>query len=135
VRADLATPIRARPRIARADDRGEVAANTVVAVAILGLFFLVIQAGLWFNANQVASGAARHALDAARVENGTAEDGEAIARQFLDQTGSLQDVHVSVSREADLVTVTVSGTAWSPQPFIEPHVSVTLTAPVERVIQ
>ena len=120
---------------ARDDDRGEVAANTVVAAAVLGLFFLVVQAGLWFNANQVASGAARHALDAARVETGTVANGEATAEQFLRQTGSLRDARVTVDRGADTVTVTVTGSAWSPQPFIDPHVSVTLTAPVERVVR
>jgi hypothetical protein len=126
---------RARARIARRDDRGEVAANAVVAVAVLGLFFLVVQAGLWFNAQQVAAGAARHSLDAARVETGTAAEGEATAGQFLDQTGSLQDPKVSVRRGADTVVVTVTGSAWSPQPFFDPPVSVTLTAPVERVIE
>jgi hypothetical protein len=125
----------ARARRARADDRGEVAANTVIAGAVLGLFFLVVQAGLWFNANQVASGAARHALDAARVETGTAANGEATAAQFLDQTGSLRDARISVERRTDTVTVTVTGTAWSPQPFIDPQVTVTLTAPVERVVE
>jgi Flp pilus assembly protein TadG len=116
------------------DDRGEIAANTVIAAAVLGLFFLVVQAGLWFNAQQVAAGAARHALDAARVESGTAADGEATAEQFLDQTGALHDATVTVDRTADTVTVTVTGTAWSPQPFIHAGVSVTLTAPVERVV-
>lgn len=133
--ADLARALQARARLARADERGEVAANTVIAAAVLGLFFLVVQAGLWFNANQVAGGAARHALDAARVETGSAANGEATAEQFLGQTGSLRNTRVSVERHADTVTVTVTGTAWSPQPFIDPHVTVTLTAPVERVIQ
>lgn len=135
MRTGLADAVLVRARTARTDDRGEVPANVVVAGVLLGLFFLVVQAGLWFNANQVASGAARHALDAARVEAGTAADGEATAEQFLGQVGSLQDARVSVDRRTDTVTVTVTGIAWSPQPFIDPHVSVTLTAPVERVVQ
>ena len=123
-----------RAQRARGDDRGEVGANTVITAAVLGLFFLVVQAGLWFNAQQVAAGAARHALDAARVESGSATDGQATAEQFLDQTGALHDATVTVDRRADTVTVTVTGTAGSPQPFFTPGVSVTLTAPVERVI-
>lgn len=117
------------------DDRGEVAANTVITAAVLGLFFLVVQAGLWFNARQVAGGAARHALDAARVEAGTAGQGEAVAEQWLTQVDSLQDATVSVSRSADTVTVTVTGSAWSPQPFFDPPITVTVSAPVERVIE
>jgi hypothetical protein len=123
-----------RARSCRGDDRGEVAANTVVAAATLGLFFMVVQAGLWFNAQQVAAGAARHALDAARVETGTAADGEAAAAQWLDQVGSLQDVEVIIESDLDTVTVTVTGTAWSPQPFWDPAISVTVSAPTERVI-
>ena len=126
--------VRGRPG-RRRDDRGEVAANTVIAAAVMGLFFLVVQAGLWFNARQVPAGAARHALDAARVEAGTAGQGEAVAEQWLAQVGSLQDAEVSVSRSADTVTVTVTGSAWSPQPFFDPPITVTVAAPVERVIE
>jgi len=114
------------------DDRGEVAANTVVFVAVLALFFLVIEAGVVFTAQEVARGAARQALDAARLEDGTAADGEALAEQYLAQTNLLQDTDVSVVRDADTVTVTVTGDAWSPSPI---GVSVTMTAPVERVVE
>ena len=131
----LRAAVSVRVEAIRRDDRGEVAANTVIAAAVLGLFFLVVQAGLWFNAQQVAAGAARHAVDSARVENGTAADGEAIAEQFLRQTGSLQNATVSVERQGDTVVVTVTGSAWSPQPFFDPPVTVTLTAPVERVVE
>lgn len=127
--------MRLRLRTARHDDRGEVAANTVITAAVLGLFFLVVQAGLWFNARQVAAGAAQHALNAARVEAGTAGQGEAAASQWLAQVGSLQDADVSVSRGSDTVTVTVTGNAWSPQPFFDPPISVTISAPVERVVE
>lgn len=134
-RTRLGGALRARATTWRHDDRGEVAANAVIAAAVLGLFFLVVQAGLWFTANQTAAGAARHALDAARVESGTAANGQATAEQWLSQVGTLQDATVTVERSADTVTVTVRGSAWSPQPFFDPPVEVTVSAPVERVVE
>jgi hypothetical protein len=125
---------RGRTRTVRSDDRGEVASNTIAAAAVLGLFFLVVQIGLWFNAQAVAEGAANNALDTARVENGTAADGVATAEQFLGQVGSLQNAQVRVDRGEETVVVTVTGSAWSPQPFFDPPITVRMSAPVERVV-
>lgn len=116
----------------RRDDRGEVAANTIVFVAVLALFFMVVQFGVVFAAQQTARSAARQALDAARLERGTAAEGEALARDFLAGTNALQDVEVAVDRGPETVTVTVSGQAWSPSPM---DVSVTMTAPLERIVE
>jgi type II secretory pathway pseudopilin PulG len=114
------------------DDRGEVAANTVVFVAVLALFFMVVQFGVIFTAQQAARSAARQALDAARLERGTAAQGEAAAQQFLERTNVLQDPSVTVDRGTETVTVTVAGEAWSPTPT---SITVTMTAPLERVVE
>lgn len=113
----------------RFDDGGEVAANTVVFVAVLALFFLVVQAGVVYSAHQVARGAARQALDAARVADGTPADGEALAERYLDKTNVLHNAEVTVTRTAATVTATVTGDAWSPRPIA---ITVTMTAPVEQ---
>jgi len=114
------------------DDRGEVAANTIVFVVVLALFFMVVQFGVVFAAQQTARSAARQALDAARIERGSEAQGEAVALEFLAGTNALQDVEVDVDRGPEVVTVTVRGDAWSPGPTT---VSVTLSAPVERVVE
>lgn len=103
----------------------------LVFVAALALFFLVVEAGVLFAAHQVARGAARQTLDAARLADGTAAQGEALAEDWLAQTNVLQDAEVIVVRTTDTVTVTVTGDAWSPRPV---GVSVTMSAPVERVV-
>ena len=116
----------------RRDDRGEIAANTIVFVAVLALFFMVVQFGIVFAARQTAHSAARQALDVARLEQGTATEGEAVAQEFLAGTNALQDVEVTVERGAETVSVTVTGQAWSPNPM---SVTVSMTAPVERIIE
>jgi hypothetical protein len=125
---------RTAARPTRWDDRGEIAANTAIFVLVILLLFVVLQFGLWFYGREVAAAAAQHAVDAARVENGSAAMGEATANQYLGQVGGLPDATVSVTRTSETVTVTVHGQAVSIVGFIDPPITVTVTAPVERVV-
>ena len=118
----------------RWDDRGEIAANTAIFVLVILLLFVVLQFGLWFYGREVAAAAAQHAVDAARVENGSAAMGEATANQYLGQVGGLPGATVSVTRTSETVTATVQGEAVSIVGFIDPPITVTVTAPVERVV-
>ena len=74
---------RHRPR-RRRDDRGAITASVAVLPAVLMLFFSVVQISLWFYGRSVATTAARHGLDATRVENGSSGEGEATISQYLD---------------------------------------------------
>ena len=125
---------RTAARPTRWDDRGEIAANTAIFVLVILLLFVVLQFGLWFYGREVAAAAAQHAVDAARVENGSAAMGEATANQYLGQVGGLPDATVSVTRTSETVTATVHGQAVSIVGFIDPPITVTVTAPVERVV-
>lgn len=116
------------------DDRGEVAANTAVFLVVVLLLFVTLQFGLWFYAREVAAAAAQHAVDAARVETGSAALGEATAGDYLSQVGGLDAATVSVTRGSETVTAVVSGRAVSIVGFLDPPVEVTVTAPVERVV-
>ena len=112
-------------------------ATTQVAVLMPALLFwigLIVQFGLWYHAKHVASAAADEAVDAAQTPTGTAEDGSAAARSFLDQSGDLSNVEVTVDRAADRVVVLVRGDA----PQLVPGFSWTVTArseaPTERFV-
>jgi hypothetical protein len=119
----------------RRDDRGAVTASVAVLPAVLVLFFSVVQISLWFYGRSVATTAARHGLDAARVEDGSSGDGQATINQFLDQVGGFQATGIDVSRgEAD-ATVTVSGNGVSVLPFFDVPITVTLEGPVERFVE
>ena len=110
-------------------------ASVAVLVAVLGLFFAVVQISLWFYGRSVATTAARHGLDAARIESGTADDGIATANQFLDQAGGVRSISVSAQRSATDVEVTVTGSAIEVLPFFDVPITVTIDGPVERFVE
>jgi hypothetical protein len=125
---------RTAARRRRFDDRGDIAANAAVFAAVILLLFVSLQFGLWFYGREVAAAAAQHAVDAARVEQGSAGNGEATAQQYLGQVGGLRETTVRVSRAGDRVTATVEGRAVAIVGFLDPPIAVTITAPVERVV-
>jgi Flp pilus assembly protein TadG len=117
------------------DERG----MTTIQVAILFpvvLFWimLIVQYGLWWHAKQVANAAAAEAVDAAQVSSGTTRDGEDAAASYLAQSGNLDDITITVSREPTTVTVEVHGDAPRLVPGIEWSVTARSSAPVERFI-
>ena len=106
------------------DERG----MTTIQVAILFpvvLFWimLIVQYGLWWHAKQVANAAAAEAVDAAQVSS-----------SYLAQSGNLDNVTITVSREPTAVTVEVHGDAPQLVPGFEWAVTARSTAPVERFI-
>jgi Flp pilus assembly protein TadG len=117
------------------DDRGGVAATAIILPMAFMLLFLVLQVGLWFYGHTLATSAAQHGLDAARVEGGTEADGEEVVQQFLDEMGSTMDVStLEVDRGALHVTVHVVAEPPSILPgFVPVDIDVLLAAPVERV--
>jgi len=117
------------------DERG----MTTIQIAILFpvvLFWimLIVQYGLWWHAKQVANAAAAEAVDAAQVSTGSARDGEDAAASYLAQSGNLDNITVTVSREPTVVTVEVRGEAPQLVPGFAWSVTARSTAPVERFI-
>lgn len=129
-----ARPARPNRRVRRGhDDRGGVSAQVAIVPAVAALFFFVVQVSLWFYARSVATSAAQHGLDAVRVEEGTEADGVQTVEQFIDQIGGLDVQSLSVSRGAEVATVTIEGEPVTVLPYFDVPIEVTLEAPVERV--
>jgi hypothetical protein len=114
-------------------DRGGVTANVAILPTVFTLFFLIIQISLWFHGRSVATAAAHHALEAARVRNGTAGEGQAAGRDFVDQVGGLKGITITVNRGAQTVTVEVDADALTVVPGFQKHINVDLEAPIEQV--
>ena len=106
----------------------------VVMPVVILLVLVPFQVGLWWHASQVATAAAREAVDAAQVETATEAEGIEAAFRFLDAAGNLTDLQVTVSRTPTDVTVEVSGEAPVLVPGISWSVSATATGAVERFI-
>lgn len=118
-----------------AGDRGAVAPSVVVVPVLMTVLLTVVQVALWFYGRALATSAAQHGLDAARVAEGSAADGEATIAAFVEQTGGLALTEVDVDRGADTVTVTVEGEVVQVVPFIDVPVRVTVQGSVERVAE
>jgi Flp pilus assembly protein TadG len=115
-----ATRLRARRRRSRralrADERGAVSAELVIATPLLLLLIMgVIQFALWQHAEHIASAVAQQGVAVGRLQGETAAAGENQARSVLDQLGSgvLVGSDVTATRTATTTTVTVTGHAES----------------------
>lgn len=101
---------RARPR---PDERGMTSVQMAVLFpAILVGLMMLTQYSLWWHAKQVAGSAAAEAVDEARVQSGSAADGERAGRRVLAQAGNLDGATVRVTRRDGYVTAEVRG--WAP---------------------
>lgn len=131
--------VAARPIAVARGDGGAVAAHVAVMPAVMALFFFVVQVSLWFYGRTVATSAAQHGLDAARVlaDSPSAGEsaGESTATQFLDQVGGLEAVSVIVHRKDDSVEVTIDAEPITVLPFFDAPITVSLEAPVERIVE
>jgi len=111
-----------------------VVETAVLLPVVMLLLMLVVQAGVYFHTRAVATTAARKAVTAARIEDGTPADGQQAADQFLDQNGAaLRARQVDVTRSDTTATATVSGDVASVLFGVPFSVSVTVDAPAERV--
>ena len=135
----MGRPVLRRARRHSTDDGAERGSGTVefviCAVVMVLLLMVVVQFALWFHTRAVATTAARHGLDRARVLEGSPNEGEAITREFLDQNaGGLHDRAVTATRTATQASVTVQGRVVSVIPGVHLPVTVRITAPVERIV-
>jgi hypothetical protein len=98
------------------------------------LLMVVVQAGLYFDTRAVAVAAARKAVTTARLDGGSASDGEGVAARFLDENAAaLSSRRITVTRAGGIASATVSGRVASVLFGVPFTVSVTVDAPVEQV--
>lgn len=105
----------------------------LVTPAVLVLIMAAVYMALWSHAQHVVTAAAQEGLAAARVEGGTQQAGVDRANLFLDALAParLVDRSVTVSRDAVLAEVEVSGAVESLVPGVRFQVHATAVAEVE----
>ncbi|MDI1462100.1 TadE/TadG family type IV pilus assembly protein [Catellatospora sp. KI3] len=124
--------LRAR-RLARRDRGAAAVEMAIMALPLLVVTFLVVQAAFVYQAKALALAAATQGANAARNYGSDATAGRDRARAFLRRVGfGIADTDVTASVNADVATVTVTGKAQSIIPFWEFTVSHTAYGPVER---
>ena len=100
---------------------------------VVFVIMLIIQAGAFFHAQQVAKIAADRAVAVARTEYGTAGFGQAQAEHVLQVVGdgSLTNPQVTVTRAAGQVRVTITAGAPHFVPFWPTKVHAASAGPIE----
>lgn len=94
---------------------------------------VVVQLALYVHTRSVATTAARHGLDEARVLEGTEDGGVAVTEEFLDQAGrGLEDRSVTATRSPTRTAVHVTGTVVAVVPGLDLRLDVTVEASTER---
>lgn len=107
----------------------------IVALPLLVVTFMVVQAALVFHARSMALAAATQGANVARAYGSSAAAGKTKAEGFLDAIGQgLQSPEVEVTTSGTDMTVTVSGQAPSIIPFMTFNVTQTASGPIERFV-
>lgn len=119
------------------NERGSAAAESIIVLPVLFLiFFAVVQGAMWIHAGNIAQAAASSAYNESRLYQATETDGVKAGYTTAEQAGTiLSNVSVSVARDAESVTVTVTGSAPSLIPGMPIAVDRTVSGPVERWIE
>ncbi|MFD9129755.1 TadE/TadG family type IV pilus assembly protein [Kitasatospora sp. NPDC059571] len=109
----------------------------VLFPVVLAAVMLVVQASLWWYADQVALTALREGVDAGRVRGAAPEDGDTRVRDFLARFGRIAELQ-SVDHDgsdAAVQQMTVTVRPQSVLPFFDRLViTETLSAPRERFV-
>jgi Flp pilus assembly protein TadG len=119
------------------EDRGAGTVELALATSALLLILLsIVQFALWSHATHVAQAAASQGLAAARVQDGTAADGDGAAQRMLDQLGDgpLINTNVAATRDATSASVRVTGEAASIVPLLRLPVHAEAFGSVERFV-
>ena len=119
------------------DERGAGSVGFVLAFPLfLGLVFLLVQAGMYYQAATVAQSAAQAGYHAARMADADSSKASSAAGQIIAQhPGTLRGAQVSVTEGPGEITVTVTGTSQSlVGDWVMPEVEKTVAGPLERVV-
>lgn len=109
----------------------------IIFPVFLFMFMALVQWGLWFHAQSLATAAAQDGARAAQDVDGTPEDGQAVAADLLtDATGSglLEDVTIDVTETAGVIRAEVHGRVRTlvPLPGMDLTVEGTAEGPAEQ---
>jgi hypothetical protein len=117
-------------------DRGSTTVEMVgYYAAMLAALLIGVQAAAWGLAELACRYAANHALQATRVDGGSAAAGQADAAAVLAQlnTNLVTQPTVTATRTPTTATVTVKGNAIKLIPFMTLPVGTTVSGPVETL--
>lgn len=122
------------------DEAREDGISTVETVLVAPVLFfalmLIVQAGLYFHAANIAESAAQEGAAAARRFDGSEQDASSKAARFLSALGPrmLTSRGIEVERTSQNATVTITGSVISLVPGLQLRVEERASGPVERYV-
>lgn len=121
----------------RRSDRGDGPVElAVLAIPLLVVTFIVVQAAFVFYARSIALAAATQGANAARAYDTAPAAGPDKSREFLGRIGwGLRDPRVTMTSSSTDVTVTVSGEAQTIIPGLSFTVTQSAHGPIERFVR
>ncbi len=123
---------------ARRSDRGAMAISlAIVFPAVLFVILLVVQAGLWWYAEQAALAAAREGVEAGRINGAPAGAGEQRASEFVGRLGDVVELAQpprQTGGDPDLYQLSVTVEPLTLFPFADLAITKTATAPREKFV-
>lgn len=132
--ASIRARLRRMLRNATEDERGFETAETAIVLPVLLVMILgLIQGALWYHGSNLTQAAATNAYEAARLYEATTADGITAGNTTASQAGGmLTNVTVTVTRNGNEITATVTATTPSIIPGANTTVTKTITGPIER---
>jgi len=118
------------------NDRGSIAIELMMIMpALIVVFLVLLQYAAKAHAERIAVGAAEEGLAAASAYDGTAEQGKAVANDYIERLGDgIENPAVSATRNGQTAEVTVTGEAIQLVPFLAVPIKVHVTGSVERLV-
>jgi hypothetical protein len=117
-------------------DRGDTSVEIALFAPLMLLAVMVaLQAAAWGLADLSARHAAQQGLQTTRLHGATQADGHAAASALLDEINprGLTNVQITVDRDAETTTVTVTGTVLTIIPIIDIPVHAQAHGPTEPI--
>lgn len=127
-----------RPRGPRPPDQGAVTISLAILFpTVLAVLLLVVQASIWWYADQVALTAAREGVDAGRSRDSRPGDAQARVREFLASFGTMAELDtVQDGSDGTTERLTVRVRTQSVLPVVFDHLRIeqTASAPKEKFV-
>ena len=117
------------------NERGNAPVEFVLIFPVLlVMFFGIIQGAMWYQGQNIAHAAASAAYNNSRASNGTSGSGVTAGNEVINQhQGSLNGASIFVDKNANVVSVTVTGQASTFIPgWHGPTITQTVSGPTER---
>lgn len=118
-------------------DGGAVTISHVITIPIIVVVTLIaVQLAVVWMAHNAVAAAAQNGISAAREYGSSPAAGQSATAEYLAQTapGLVKDPDVVITRDGDLLTITVTASAYAVVPFLTWTIQASESGPIEQAV-